>query len=191
MKDKFIFFDRDGTLIEEVDFLSTVSETKLFPFTIEALQILKENGFRFAVTTNQSGVARGYFDESAVFAIHDRIQELLSVAGLVIDSFHFCPHMPDAGCDCRKPGTGMIIQATKIFDIDLGESWVIGDKKLDIGMGINAGTKTALVETGYGAEHANLLESKPNIIAANLLEAARLIAHGEQRESRMAKGRKE
>lgn len=175
MKQKVVFLDRDGTLIEEVDFLSTVEETKLYPFTIEALEILRDGGFKFVVTTNQSGIARGLFDGDAVDAIHLRIQELIRPSGLRIESFQYCPHFPDAGCACRKPATGMIKQASLEIDVDIERSWVIGDKILDIGMGFNAGTRTGLVLTGYGANHKEDLERRPDIVAENLLEAAKAI----------------
>ncbi len=172
---KAIFLDRDGTLIEEVDFLSTVGETKLYPFTIEALTILRDAGYIFFITTNQSGIARGYFGAAAVNAIHQKIQTELAAAGLKIESFHYCPHFPDDGCICRKPNIGMIQKAILGREVDLDRSWTIGDKKLDIGMGFNANTKTALVSTGYGAKHKKLLQQKPDIIAQNLLEVAKLI----------------
>lgn len=176
-KHKAIFLDRDGTLIEEVNFLSTVEETRLFSYTTEALKLLKDAGFSFFVTTNQSGIARGHFDANAVNAIHAKIQNELKAEGLQIESFHFCPHFPDDGCKCRKPNTGMIEQACEYFDIDLSESWMVGDKKLDIGMGFNAGTKTALVRTGYGNEHQNDLERQPDVIADNLLEFAKYVVN--------------
>ncbi len=172
MNQKAIFLDRDGTLIEEVDFLSTVEETRLFPYTIEALKLLNEAGFLLFVTTNQSGIARGYFDAMAVNKIHAKIQNELNAEGLKIESFHFCPHFPDAGCCCRKPNTGMIKQACENFEIDLENSWVIGDKRLDVELGFNAGTKTALVKTGYGESEKDGLEKMPDVIAENLLEAA-------------------
>ena len=174
-KKKAFFLDRDGTVIKEVNHLSTVEETELYPYTIEALKLLKDAGFIFFITTNQSGVARGYFDASAVNAIHAKIQNELKANGLQMESFHFCPHMPDAGCKCRKPNTGMIEQACENFDIDLSESWMVGDKKLDIGMGFNAGTKTALVKTGYGEKHQSELDRQPDIIADNLLEVAKIV----------------
>jgi D-glycero-D-manno-heptose 1,7-bisphosphate phosphatase len=172
-KQKAIFLDRDGTIIKEVNFLSTVEETELYPETIKALKLLKEAGFLFFITTNQSGIARGYFDANAVNAIHAKIQHELTKNDLQIESFHFCPHLPDAGCSCRKPNTGMIEQACENFDIDLDQSWMVGDKKLDIGMGFNAGTKTALVRTGYGEKHQDDLERQPDIIADNILDVAR------------------
>ena len=175
MKKKIIFLDRDGTLIEEVDFLSTVEETKPFEFTLEALSLLRDAGFEFVVTTNQSGIARGYFDEAAVNAIHNRIQDILRETGLEIESFQYCPHFPDAGCACRKPAIGMIERACGASDVDFENSWVIGDKKLDVKMGFNAGTKTALVLTGYGKSHLPELERNPDVVAENLLDAAKQI----------------
>ncbi len=174
-KQKAIFLDRDGTIIEEVNFLSTVENTKLFPYTIEALKLFSNAGFRLFVTTNQSGISRGYFGASAVNAIHSKIQNELAEADIKIEGFFFCPHFPDDGCKCRKPNIGMIDQALENFEIDLDKSWVIGDKKLDIGMGFNANTLTALVLTGYGAKHELELKRKPDLISENVLEAAKLI----------------
>lgn len=174
-KRKAVFLDRDGTLIEEVNFLSTVEETRLFPFTVEALRILSDAGYDFVVVTNQSGVARGLFDGDAVNAIHNKIQNELRLHGLSIASFHFCPHMPDAGCECRKPATGMIEQALQVNDYDLAESWVIGDKQLDVDLGHNAGARSVLVRTGYGASHESLLVKDADIVAENLLDAAKKI----------------
>ncbi len=174
-KEKAIFLDRDGTLIEEVNFLSTVEETKLFSYTVDALKLLKDAGYLFFVATNQSGIARGYFDANAVNAIHAKILNELNAVGLNIESFHFCPHFPDEGCKCRKPNTGMIEQACENVDLDLERSWMIGDKKLDIEMGFNAGTRTALVKTGYGENHQKELDRQPDVIAKNLFEAAKFI----------------
>lgn len=172
---KAVFLDRDGTLIEEVDFLSTVEETRLFPFTTEALLLLSEAGFDLVVVTNQSGIGRGFFDAKAVNAIHEKIRLALRGAGIEIASFHFCPHLPNTGCECRKPNTGMIRQALEVKEYDLERSWTIGDKELDIGLGINAGTRTALVRTGYGASTESSLEPDPDVIAEDLLDAARKI----------------
>ena len=177
-KEKAVFLDRDGTLVEEVDHLSTVEETRLYPYTIEALEMFSSAGYRLVVVTNQSGIARGYFDATAVNAIHAKIQTEIGRAGLLIDSFHFCPHMPDAGCRCRKPSIGMIEQALENRDYDLKKSWMIGDKELDVGVGVNAGTGSVLVRTGYGRDHEKTSRFKPTIIANNLLDAAKKIVNG-------------
>jgi len=169
---KAVFIDRDGTLIEEVNFLSRVEDLRLFSYTFEAIRILKENDFLIFVVTNQSGIGRKIFSENAMYAIHEKIQTEL--CGM-IDGFYFCPHLPDAGCACRKPNTGMIERACADFSIDLENSWMIGDKKLDVETGFNAGTKTALVLTGYGEKTVVDLKKIPDFIAGNLLEAVKLV----------------
>jgi D-glycero-D-manno-heptose 1,7-bisphosphate phosphatase len=169
---KTVFIDRDGTLIEEVNFLHKVEELRFFPWTVEAVRLLKENGFLVIVITNQSGIGRKIFEESAMHEIHEKIQEELSEK---LDEFYFCPHLPDEGCACRKPNLGMIETARAHFEIDLANSWMIGDKAIDIETGFNAGIKTALVLTGYGRKALESLERKPNLVAENLLEAVKII----------------
>ena len=169
---KTVFIDRDGTLIEEVNFLHKVEEMRFFPFTDQAVRLLKENGFLIVVVTNQSGIGRQIFTEAAMHEIHEKIQEELSEQ---LDEFYFCPHLPDAGCNCRKPNLGMIETACAHFDIDLENSWIIGDKAIDVETGFNAGIKTALVLTGYGGKAQNQLNRKPDLIAENLLEAVKEI----------------
>ena len=173
---KTVFVDRDGTLIEEVNFLSRAEDLRFFSFTDEAVKILKENGFLVIVITNQSGIGRGIFTEAAMHEIHAAIQTKLENK---IDAFYFCPHLPDAGCDCRKPKTGMIKQAMADFEIDLENAWFIGDKAIDVETGQNANVKTALVLTGYGKQAAELLENPPDLTAENLLEAAEKIVNRE------------
>lgn len=171
-KQKTVFIDRDGTLIEEVNFLSRIEDLRFFPWTIEAVRLLKENGFLVIVITNQSGIGRKIFTESAMHEIHEKIQEELTEK---LDEFYFCPHLPDEGCLCRKPNLGMIETARTHFEIDLENSWMIGDKAIDIETGFNAKIKTALVLTGYGRRALEILERKPDVIAENLLEAVKNI----------------
>jgi D-glycero-D-manno-heptose 1,7-bisphosphate phosphatase len=173
-----IFIDRDGTLIEEVNFLSRIEDMRFFPYTSEAIKMLKDKGFLIVVLTNQSGIGRQIFEEAAMHAIHEKIQDDLHVK---LDGFYFCPHLPTEGCECRKPNLGMIEAACGDFDIDLENSWMIGDKALDVELGFNAGIKTALVLTGYGKNHLEKLERKPDIVAENLLEAAKSITNYELR----------
>ena len=174
---KAAFIDRDGTLIEEVNFLSRVEDLRLFSFTAEAVRLLKENGFLLIVITNQSGIGRKLFDESAMHAIHNKIQEDLDHG---LDGFYFCPHVPDEGCVCRKPNLGMIDAAQADFDIDMENSWVIGDKIIDVETGVNAGTSTALVLTGYGQSARENLAQKPDVTAEDLLEAVKIIIGSEK-----------
>ena len=167
-KQPAVFLDRDGTLIEEVNYLSRVEDIHLFPFTANAVRLLKENGFLVIVVTNQSGIGRGIYTEAEMHAVHEAIQSELSGA---IDAFYFCPHLPCDGCKCRKPNTGMIEAAMADFDIDLENSWMVGDKKIDVETGLAADIKNALVLTGYGLQHKTLLERHPEILVENLGEA--------------------
>ena len=167
---KAAFIDRDGTLIEEVNLLSAVADLQLFPFTYEAVKSLKDAGFLIIVVTNQSGIGRGIYGESDMNEIHDEMQAQLDN---MIDAFYFCPHLPCDGCSCRKPSLGMIESAMTDFDIDMPNSWMIGDKKIDVETGQKAGTHSAMVMTGYGRAHSTQLESTPDVLAEDLLSAVR------------------
>ena len=162
MKQPAIFIDRDGTLIEEVNYLSRVEDLRIFPFTATAVKLLKDNGYLIIVVTNQSGIGREVYTEAAMQGIHDQIQAELDSA---IDAFYFCPHLPDAGCMCRKPNLGMIDAACTDFDIDMERSWVIGDKDLDVKLGQKCKIATAMVLTGYGSKHRPFLEYDPDLFA--------------------------
>ncbi len=172
---KAIFIDRDGTLIEEVNFLSRIEDLRFFPFTDDAVKLLKQNGYLMIVVTNQSGIGRKLFEARDMHSIHDEIQSLLTEK---VDGFYFCPHLPDEGCECRKPGLGMINAACRDFEIDLENSWMIGDKRIDIETGFNAGIKTAAVMTGYGRRQIDELERRPDVVAKDLWEAASAIVNG-------------
>lgn len=169
---KAVFLDRDGTLIEEVNFLSDPEQVSLFSGTVEALKLLRSKGFLLIVVTNQSGVGRGLFNEDSVASVHSRIQEL---TGDLIDAFYFCPHLPDEGCECRKPSDGMLRSAVDDFKIDLAQSWMIGDKSLDVMTGLGVGMKSILVRTGYGSEHESALSEKSHFAVDEIKEAAELI----------------
>jgi D-glycero-D-manno-heptose 1,7-bisphosphate phosphatase len=167
---KAAFIDRDGTLIEEVNFLSNVDDLRVFPFTYDAVKSLKDAGFLIIVVTNQSGIGRGVYGEAEMNQIHDEMQLQLDN---MIDAFYFCPHLPCDGCSCRKPSLGMIESAMQDFAIDIPNSWMIGDKKIDVETGKNAGTRSAMVMTGYGRSHSTQLETTPDVLAEDLLAAVR------------------
>ncbi|MBK7704976.1 MAG: HAD family hydrolase [Acidobacteria bacterium] len=174
---KTVFLDRDGTLIQEVNFLHRLEDLSFFDYTDEAVRRLKQAGFLVVIVTNQSGIGRGIYTADDMHAIHDRIQDELSEK---LDAFYFCPHLPDAGCACRKPQLGMIEQAATEFAIDLANSWMVGDKLLDVQLGFNAGIRTAMVKTGYGIVHGADLEREPDIIAENLLEVVAFILESDR-----------
>ncbi len=182
-KKKTVFIDRDGTLIEEVNFLSRLEDLRFFDYTDEAIRLLKESGFLIVVVTNQSGIGREIFAESAMHDVHAQIQTDLTEK---LDAFYFCPHLPTDGCTCRKPNVGMIEAACANFAIDLENSWIIGDKAIDVETGFNARIKTALVLTGYGQKAIETLKRKPDLIAENLLEAVKSITNFKLRMTNVA-----
>lgn len=169
---KAVFLDRDGTIIEEVDFLSDPEQVRLFPGTLDALRNLRAAGFLIVVLTNQSGVGRGFFSEDSVNAVHSRIQELTANS---IDAFYFCPHLPNDGCDCRKPSDGMVRSAVSELGIDLDGSWIVGDKRLDVMTGSQAGIRSILVRTGYGSDQENEARENSCFVADEIKQAAELI----------------
>ena len=169
MKRPAIFIDRDGTLIEEVNFLSRVEDLRMFDFSKAAIKSLKDAGYLVIVVTNQSGIGRGIYTEAAMHEIHERIQIELDNS---IDAFYFCPHLPDEECECRKPRLGMIQSAQSDFEIDMERSWMIGDKKIDVETGLNGKLQTIMVLTGYGSIHNASLESMPTIIVDDFGKAA-------------------
>lgn len=172
MKQKTVFIDRDGTLIEEVNFLHRVEDLRYFPFTDESVKTLKENGFLVVLVTNQSGIGRGIYTVDDMNSVHERIQADLTEK---LDAIYFCPHLPDADCQCRKPRLGMIEAAMADLPIDLENSWMIGDKNLDVELGLNAGIKPIMVMTGYGKKHFPELARPPYAVAENLIEAVKII----------------
>jgi D-glycero-D-manno-heptose 1,7-bisphosphate phosphatase len=181
-----IFLDRDGTVTDEVGYINHVSRAKIYPYAPEAVRMLKSTGLPVIIVTNQSGVGRGYFTEEIVSQVHQIVRDTLQAAGTSIDAFYHCPHHPSAvvaayrqECRCRKPGTGMPEEAAERFGIDLGASYVVGDTYRDVQMGFNIGARTVLLMTGYGRGEYEYRRAgwarMPDLIAENLLEAARLI----------------
>lgn len=147
-----VFLDRDGTLIEDVGYLSSISQIKVLPRVVDGLKLLKSMGYLLIVVTNQSGVARGFFSEGFVLNVHDILGRLFKDNSVTIDAFYYCPHHPTEGlppynvnCDCRKPKTGMIKRAICEYDIDISKSWVIGDSLVDVQLARNAGCKGILL----------------------------------------------
>ena len=164
-----IFLDRDGTLVEEVNYLHRPEDMRLFASTREALDTLKAAGYLLVVVTNQSGIGRGVYTEEDMNAVHEELQTQLD--GL-IDGFYHCPHLPCDGCECRKPGLKMIRDAERDLDLDILRSWIVGDKKIDVETGHAAKMKTALVLTGYGRSHKDTLDDPADVIASDLGQAA-------------------
>lgn len=172
---KAVFLDRDGTIIvdppdERVD---KIEKIQLFPDTLEALKKLAELDFGVIIITNQAGIAEGRIDEQEFQRINDRVLEMLEPSGIKILKTYICPHGPNDGCDCHKPKPKLLLQAAKDFDIDLSNSWMVGDHQSDVMAGVNAGTKTILVQTGNTPETS----TQAAYTAPHLLDAINYIAN--------------
>jgi D-glycero-D-manno-heptose 1,7-bisphosphate phosphatase len=202
---KAVFIDRDGTLSQEIGYIHAADLPRyaLLPNAAAGLKRLRAAGYALVVLTNQSGVARGYFPASQVDAVHARLKELLAAEGAGVDAVYYCPHHPqplapaDNGqlppgrvaatpvaalnidCDCRKPKPGLALRAAQDLGLDLGASWMLGDKAADLGLAEAAGLKGGiLVRTGYGEGTLEKLTAKgqaPQHVAADVLDAAELI----------------
>jgi len=173
-----VFLDRDGTINEEVGYLRSLGQLAVFPWSAEAIRDLNRAGIKVVVVTNQSGIARGYFDEHFVRQVHRRLQDLLGRKGAFIDAFYYCPHHPTEGippyrkvCSCRKPEAGMLLQAARDLQIDLLRSYMVGDMMKDVQTGQRVGAKGILVETGYGSAEKLNTPPHPDYTAATLLDA--------------------
>lgn len=161
-----VFFDRDGTLMEEVNYCADPSQVRVFQGVPEALHKLKDAGFLNIVISNQSGIGRGYFSQAQYHAVQ---RELLRQIGEeLIDAVYFCPDVPDAPSTCRKPEPGMLLEAARDLDIDLGRSVMVGDKTSDIECARRAGARSILVATGYGLSET----CEPDFRASGVPEAA-------------------
>ena len=152
-----LFLDRDGTLIELVDYLSRADEVVPIPGAFESLTQAARCGYRVVIVTNQSGVDRGYYGWEAFAAVQERVIALAQAAGGRIDAVYACPALPGSGAPCRKPAPGMVHAAAAALGIDLGASWIVGDSASDLEAGRRAGLAHGwLVPTGYGARDRGL-----------------------------------
>jgi histidinol-phosphate phosphatase family protein len=168
-----VFLDRDGTIARDAHYCSRVEDFELFPTVPDAIKLFNDNGFKVVVITNQSGIARGYFDEYRLAQIHSKMQAELLAHGAKVDAIYYCPHHPDDNCTCRKPKTELFIRAAKQLDVDFHQSYVIGDAQSDIDAGNALGCKTVLVTTAPEVEQVVI--HSPTFVASNLLEAAKWI----------------
>ena len=148
-----IFLDRDGTMIVEKNYLSDPAQVELLPGVVQALKRLQDARFMLFIVTNQSGIGRGYYTVKDMHRVHDRLRALLARDGVRIDKIYFAPEAPDQPSRGRKPSPQFLFDARDEFGLDLGQSYLIGDKLIDLECGWNAGVeKCLLVRTGYGAE---------------------------------------
>jgi D-glycero-D-manno-heptose 1,7-bisphosphate phosphatase len=170
---RFVLIDRDGTLIVEKHYLCDPDEVELISGAAAALKQLQDADWGICVVTNQSGVARGYFDMGQLGKVHRKLEEVLAQFDVRLDGIYVCPHAPDAECNCRKPLPGMIQQAIAAHRFDPREAWVVGDKETDVALGHAAGARSILVRTGYGKRHES--DTKADFVVDDLSAAADLI----------------
>jgi D-glycero-D-manno-heptose 1,7-bisphosphate phosphatase len=179
---KAVFLDRDGTINEEVGYLTSLEMLRLIPGVGAAIKRLNQAGFKVVVVTNQAGVARGYFTESLVKEANARLEQMLLDTGAKLDGIYYCPHHPTEGnspytvaCDCRKPKIGLMNRAAQDIDIDIKNSYMVGDKWSDVELGQRAGSRTVLVRSGFSPDDpANVRSSHvsdPDFTAHDLSEA--------------------
>jgi D-glycero-D-manno-heptose 1,7-bisphosphate phosphatase len=186
VKRKAVFMDRDGTISEEVGYVNHPSRYRVFPYSAEAVGLINREGWLAILVTNQAGVARGYFPEDMITKVHSILSEKLAAGGAHLDAIYYCSHHPSVGsppyrldCDCRKPKPGLIQQAAREFDIDLENSWMIGDRYSDVEMARRAGVKAGFVLSGYGHGEWEFQRTtwttEPDIVVPDLLEAVKTI----------------
>jgi histidinol-phosphate phosphatase family protein len=180
-----VFLDRDGTLVKEVDCLTSADQLELLPGAAAAIREFNHRGIRTVLVTNQPVIAKGFCTEAELQTIHRKLETLLGQEHAFLDRIYYCPHHPERGfpgerpelkieCDCRKPKPGMIFQAMKDLNLGLTEAWMIGDTTTDIQTARNAGIRVVLVRTGYAGKDGKFAV-EPDFVADNLLDATHLI----------------
>jgi D-glycero-D-manno-heptose 1,7-bisphosphate phosphatase len=172
-----VFLDRDGTINRDVHHLSDPAQLELLSGAAEGLRRLQNAGCPLIVVSNQSPIGRGWFDEARLLEINARLAEMLAAEGVTITGWFWCPHTPEAGCECRKPAPGMFFRASKELGVILDGSWIVGDRLSDMQAGRQAGARSILVATGYGQAESALPERLEcvNHFVPTLREAAEII----------------
>ena len=179
-----IFLDRDGTLNVDVGYLHAMEQLELFPWTGDALRLLKRAGYVLVVVSNQAGIAQGMIAPGFVEQAHEEMLRRVRAAGGDLDALYYCPHHPRGAvkslavdCRCRKPRPGMIDDAVRDLGIDVTRSWMVGDKWLDVQLGHAAGAKSILVRTGWGADQERRRPDGQQVeaICDNLIAAVSVI----------------
>lgn len=175
-----VFLDRDGTVIREAEYLSDPASVELLPGAADGLRALREAGYEVVVVTNQSGIARGYYDEAAYRAVEAETERRLAAAGVRVLAAYHCPHHPDftGPCRCRKPGTELFERAAADHGLDLGASLYVGDRLRDVEPGLALGGTPILVRTGYGAEEAGRAPDGVTVVDDLRAVARRVVGPG-------------
>ncbi len=181
MPNRAVFLDRDGVLNRESsDFIKSVDEMEVLPGVPEAVAKLNDANYLAIVITNQSGIGRGYFSEDILAQMHAKLIAAINEKGGRIAAIYHCPHLPDAGCDCRKPAPGMLMRAAREHEIDLSRSYLVGDRPEDINCGAAVGCRTILVLTGKSVSyHPGRFTIPPDEVSADLTAAVEHITRSQ------------
>ncbi|MFH1580688.1 MAG: HAD family hydrolase [Pseudomonadota bacterium] len=171
---KAIFLDRDGTINEDVGYFCSMEKFRLIPKALDALKSLQKY-FDLFIVTNQSGVARKIFSEADLISFNGEIEKFLFEKGISIKKTYYCPHLPEDLCHCHKPSPYFLKETSKEYDIDLKQSFVIGDHPHDVEMAGAVGAKSAYVLTGHGEKHRDELKIQPDYLAADIFQATNWI----------------
>lgn len=177
---RFVFLDRDGTLIRDLGYTHRIEDYELLPGVVAGLRRMLDSGYRLAVITNQSGIGRGYYGEEQYAAFQAHLVDDLARQGVPIEASYVCPHHPDAGCECRKPRPALLYRARGELGADLARSWVIGDSAVDVGLAQRGGCRGAvLVRTGSGEASTDVPSEVPQ--ASSFEEAVEIVLKADQR----------
>jgi len=175
MGNKAVFIDRDGTINVDGPYLSDPEKFKMYSGVCDGIKKLKENGFKIIVITNQSGIARGYFTEKDLDAIHTKMKREFKKFDVELDGIYYCPHHPDDNCNCRKPNTGLFDKAIKNHGVAVKDSYMLGDKMHDIDAGKRVGIKGILIpvqdEKDKTIHEEHKWDFHPDYIACNFTDA--------------------
>ncbi|SRR6266508_253516 len=176
-----VFLDRDGTILDELGYVTPSSVITIYPWSADAIRLLKRAGYVVVIITNQGGIGLGLYDHDFVEQTHDKLTADFAAAGAEIDAWYYCPHHPEAvveqyrvHCSCRKPAPGMLIDAARDLDLDLASSWVVGDQWRDVKLAHAAGCRSVLLRTGHGADQESAWPSDvapPTATCDNLIAA--------------------
>lgn len=183
-----VFLDRDGTILDELGYLTPDSTIHLYPYSVDAIRLLGRGGYAVVVITNQGGIGLGLYDQAFVDRTHAMLSARFEAGGASVAGWYYCPHHPEGVvpeftcvCECRKPATGLLTSAARDLDLDLKESWVVGDQWRDIAVAHRTGARSVLVRTGYGRNLETTWPAdiaRPTIVSDNLIAATAHILGG-------------
>jgi rfaE bifunctional protein nucleotidyltransferase chain/domain len=169
-----VFLDRDGTVIEEAEYLHEPDRIRILPNAIEGMKRFQDMGYRIILITNQPGIGIGYYSKEDFYRVNRALLRKVSAVGVMIDKVFFCPHSKSEKCDCRKPGQALVRRAEEELNLDLSRSVMIGDKTSDVETGRRAGMRTVVVRSGFRGEDGEY-DVQPDVVADNILDAAERI----------------